>query len=123
MTDKSETALKKWEEMKEGDLILFCQDGDRNDPLTNYYSYSAVVNGKEKNKKIAKDLWGEDGGVTWELIFWMLPETLSKENVEMSVFNPLFGYSVKAGHVFPGPMHNSPIMKISLKSLLGALVS
>ena len=105
-------------------MILFCRSGESGQPLTNYYSHSAVIEGKEENEELAQNIWGAtDDGTTWELIFWMKPETLSEEHVVMSIFNPVFEYSVENGHEFPGPMQNSPIMKISLESMLGALIS
>jgi hypothetical protein len=123
-TKKTETYLKKWELMQNGDLILFCRGGGSKQPLTNYYSHAAVIEGKEENEELAQNIWGTtDDGTTWKLIFWMKPETLSEEYVVMSIFNPIFEYSIENGHEFPGPMQNSPIMKISLENVLGALIS
>ena len=123
-TKKTDSYLSKWELMQNGDLILFCRSGETDQPLTNYYSHTAVIEGKEQNEKLAESIWGKaDDGSTWKLVFWMRPETLSEEHVMMSVFNPIFGYSIEQGHVFPGPLHNSPFMRIKLENVLGALIS
>ena len=109
---RAESYARAFKAMKMDDIILFCSQ--------NGYTHTAVIEGKEKNEDLAKDLWGVDtDNNTWTLVFWMRPESLiAQPEVSIAKFNDLIGYQTD----FPGPLNNSPMMKISLERLLEALI-
>jgi len=78
-----ERNIRNWKEMKRGDSILIY----RNKKI----EYVAKITIKLHNKPLAKELWGQEDGVTWEYIY--LLDDLRKVDMALEDFNELLGYS------------------------------
>ena len=80
-------AKSKWSKLRKGDILLFYRDKK--------YVASAILEGIEQNKQVATQMWGtkdSDPNQTWELIMYMRPENVSKQDVNSSDLHRLLGY-------------------------------
>jgi len=79
--------FNKWQNLKKGDILLFYHNKK--------YVASAILEGKEQNPDVARQLWGykdSENKQTFELMLYMLPSNVNSEVVDYEKVNELLGY-------------------------------
>jgi len=69
---------RNWEAMDIGDLVLCVYDS--------HYHFLSTVHGKINNEALAKEIWGEENGKTWQLMYF-LSKPLPPVNGPIPLFN------------------------------------
>lgn len=76
--------ISLWRRVSSGDLALYCRKSK--------IVALAVIAGIERNRRVARHLWGEQpDGSTWELLYF-LSEVIETQ-IDLSVFNQAIGYA------------------------------
>lgn len=74
--------VRTWDRMEPGDWVLFCFDG--------LFPVAARVLAKEHSPQLARHLWGEDEGETWEYLY--LVDEIRQVDIPRLALNERLGY-------------------------------